>query len=455
MTELFANIGPLSTVARTVFVPAGQAVPVIVAVTEVNAPGGTTIVGGLSGSALVNSDGTAPPPIDGSVATVELHTPSMSDALVTSYANPTYQNPTFINPTFINPTFINPTFINPTFINPTFINPTFINPTFVNQPLATDVPWQVTNAGNVASGFNFGAIAASLPANASFQLIINRLYSTPGSNDCGLDQQFNADLQAVINNPVLQPASGGNPLSPDLTNATFALAAGDSALVTLRVFHDGTFDPSAVAARTVSQAANSDGSTSTARSAPAVSVPTGGVRVEATGPTGGVATFTATAEDATGSPLPVTCVPASGSQFAVGITAVACSATDPVSGKTSTASFSVTVRNTTPPVLTASASPNRLWPPNKAMTPVTVSGKVTTVSPATVRFSVWDEYGAVQPSGTVTLNADGTYSFTVLLQAWRAGTDSDGRHYIVTVTATDASGNVGSATATVVVSHNQ
>jgi hypothetical protein len=545
LTELFADVGPLSTVARTVFVPAGQTVPVVVAVTEVNAAGGTTVAGGLSGSALINSDGTAPPPIDGSVATVELHTPSLSDPLVTSYANPIYQNPTFINPTFINPTFINPTFINPTFINPTFINPTFINPTFINptfinptfinQPLATDLTWQVTNTGNVASGFNFGAIAASLPANATFQLIINRLYSTPGSSDCGLGQQFNADVQAVINNPVLQPVSAGNPLSPDVTNATFALAAGDNALVTLRVFHDGTFEPSAVAARTVSQAANSDGSVSAARSAPAIGVPAGGVRVEATGPTGGAATFTVTAEDATGSPLPVTCLPASGSVFPIGVSAVTCSATDPVASKTSTANFSVTVadttppvvtvpgpitasatspsgalvtytgvsaidlvdgtltpvcrpasgsgfpigtttvtctatdahgniglasftvtvRHTTPPVVTISASPNSLWPPNGKMVPVTICGTVTAALPVTVKYSVVDEYGSAQPSGSVTLNAKGAYSFTIKLEASRLGTDMDGRHYTVTVTATDSSGNVGSATATVVVPHNQ
>jgi HYR domain len=635
LTSLAANIGPLSTIARTVFVPATQAVPVVVAVTEVDSTG-ATLAGGLSGSALVNSDGTAPPPIDGSVATVELHTPLMSDPLVTSYANPVYQNPTFINPTFINPTFINPTFINPTFINPTFINPTFINPTFINptfinptfinptfinptfinQPVATDVTWQVTNTGNVASGFNFGAIAAWLPTNASFQLIINRLYSTPGSNNCGLGQQLNADLQAVINNPVLQSASGGNPLSPDVTNATFALAAGDSALVTLRVFHDGTFDPSAVAARTVSQAANSDGSVSAAPSAPAIHAPTGGVTVQATGPTGATATFTVTADSATGSSLPVTCLPASGALFAIGSTTVTCSATDPASSKTSTvsflvvvvdttppvvtvpgpitaeatsgagakvtftgvsatdivdgtiatvtcvppsgstfplgatsvtcsatdshgntgtASFTVTVRDTTPPVVTvpgpitaeatspagavvnysgvsavdlvdgsvpvtckpasgsvfpfgttvvtctatdahgntgsasftvkvqdttppavtATAAPNTLlWSPNKTMTPVVITGTVTDASPVTASFSVLDEYGTVQPSGTITLNANGSYSFTVYLQAWRAGTDSDGRLYVVTVTAKDAWGNVGSASTNVTVPHN-
>ena len=334
---------------------------------------------------------------------------------------------------------------------------------------------------------------------------------------------------------MLQSTSGGNPLSPDVTNATFALAAGDSALVTLRVFHDGTFDPSAVAAQTISQAANSDGSVSAATSGPAIHAPSAGARAEATGPTGAVVSFTVTSEGATGSSLPVTCLPASGSLFPIGSTTVTCSATDPTSSKTSTvgflvtvvdttppvvtvpgpitaqatssagavvtysgvtavdavdgtvaatcnpasgsvfpfgttvvtcsatdshgntgtASFTVKVQDTTPPAVTAAAAPNTLlWSPNKAMTPVVISGTVRDASPVTAAFSVRDEYGTVQPSGTITVNANGSYSFTVLLQAWRAGTDSNGRLYVVTVTARDAGGYVGSASATVVVPHN-
>ncbi len=162
------------TIARTVFVPAAQLAPVWVNVEEVDA-GGASVVGGLRGSALINSDSTAPSP-SGDIVNGEVYTPSISDAFVDTYENPTFINPTFINPTFINPTFINPTFINPTFINPTFINPTFINPTFINttylnptfinptfinptfinQPLVTDVSWQVTNSGNVAAKYNSG-----------------------------------------------------------------------------------------------------------------------------------------------------------------------------------------------------------------------------------------------------------------------------------------------------------
>jgi hypothetical protein len=428
--DLLADIAPLSTIARTVFVPASQLSPVIVGVTEVDASG-AVVAAGLTGSAVINSDGTAPPPIDGSVATVELHTPVISDPLVSSYANPLYQNPTFINPTFINPTFINPTFINPTFINPTFINPTFINPTFINptfinptfinQPLTTDVTWQVTNSGNVASGFNFGAILASVPTSASYQLIINRLYSTPGSTNCGLGQQFNANIQAVINNPVLRTATGGNPLAPDVTNATFALAAGDSALVTLRVVHDGSFNPSSVSAQTVSQAENSDKSSTTALSAPAIGVPIGGVKAEATGPAGAIVTFTVTAVDATNTPVPVACSPVSGAAFGIGTTPVTCTATD-AAGKTSSANFNVAVVDTTPPVLGV---------------PSAITAGATSAAGAVVTF-------ATSASDLI----DGALSVACVPASgstFAIGTAA------VSCTATDAHGNTGSANFSVTV----
>ncbi len=435
LAELFADIAPLSTVARTIFVPASQLVPVVVSVVEVDASG-APVAAGLTGSAVINSDGTAPPPIDGTVATVELHTPLISDALVSSYANPAYQtptfinptfinptfinptfiNPTFINPTFINPTFINPTFINPTFINPTFINPTFINPTFINQPMTTDLTWQVTNTGNVASGYNFSAVVASLPPGGIYQLIINRLYSTPGSSDCSLGRQFNANIQAVINNPVLQPATAGNPLAPDATNATFSLASGDSALVTLRVFHDGSFNPASATAETVSQAANSDGSASAAKAAPALGVPTGGVAAEATGPTGASVNFTVTAVDGANAPITASCSPASGSRFPIGTTTVTCTASDASIQKTTTASFVVTVGDHTPPAITVPG-------------PVTVEATGPTGAIVTFAASATD---AVDGSVAVTcLPASGS--------TFALGTAT------VTCSATDAHGNVGSA----------
>ncbi|MND07653.1 hypothetical protein D3C83_297820 [compost metagenome] len=61
----------------------------------------------------------------------------------------------------------------------------------------------------------------------------------------------------------------------------------------------------------------------------------------------------------------------------------------------------------------------------------------------------------MQPGGTVTVNADGTFSVTVSLEARRNGTDRDGRRYELVVTAVDNEGNTATASATTVVSHDR
>jgi hypothetical protein len=121
---------------------------------------------------------------------------------------------------------------------------------------------------------------------------------------------------------------------------------------------------------------------------------------------------------------------------------------------------SITVKiDTTPPVITASTNPSSLWPPNGKMVNVTVSGTITDatsgVNPSSAHFAIVDKYGSVQPSGNVTLAANGTYSFAISLQASRLGTDQNGRTYSITVTAQDNAGNQSSTATAVVVPHDQ
>jgi hypothetical protein len=130
-----------------------------------------------------------------------------------------------------------------------------------------------------------------------------------------------------------------------------------------------------------------------------------------------------------------------------------------VAGNSATSTVSGINIDKTPPVVTASANPATLWPPNGKMVTVTVSGTMSDnlsgINPSTPAFAVQDSYGLVQQSGPVSLTPNGTYSFTISLEARREGPDKNGRLYTIVVSAQDNAGNASSATTTVVVPHDQ
>ena len=89
--------------------------------------------------------------------------------------------------------------------------------------------------------------------------------------------------------------------------------------------------------------------------APVVTPPADAV-AEATSAAGAVVTYgSASALDTVDGVVAVGCSPASGSGFALGVTTVTCSATD-AAGNTGTATFDVTVRDTTAPIVTVPAN---------------------------------------------------------------------------------------------------
>ena len=87
--------------------------------------------------------------------------------------------------------------------------------------------------------------------------------------------------------------------------------------------------------------------------APAVTVPAS-IAKEATSAAGATATYSASASDKVDGSITATCEPASGSTFALGSTTVICSATDSA-GNTGTDSFTVTVSDTTAPIVNVPA----------------------------------------------------------------------------------------------------
>jgi hypothetical protein len=73
---------------------------------------------------------------------------------------------------------------------------------------------------------------------------------------------------------------------------------------------------------------------------------------------------------------------------------------------------------------------------------------------SSVIYAVVDEYQRVQPSGHIALNSAGQYAFTILLQASRLDSDTDGWKYVIQVSAIDNAGNRGVQPSSVIVPHN-
>ena len=107
--------------------------------------------------------------------------------------------------------------------------------------------------------------------------------------------------------------------------------------------------------------------------------------------------------------------------------------------------------DTTTPGVTANVSPGSA-PKNSNPVTITVSGHATdsvsgVETSGAVSFSVLDEYGVAQPSGPVTLQSNGNYSFTLTLPATKNTGDSSHK-YTITVVGTDRAGNTNSASDT-------
>ena len=112
-----------------------------------------------------------------------------------------------------------------------------------------------------------------------------------------------------------------------------------------------------------------------------------------------------------------------------------------------------------PPVVAiTSVSPTTLWPPNNKMVAVTVTGTVTDADSgvANAWIEVADEYGELDGTFPVTLDADGNFTLELSLMASRHGSDADGRTYVISLYAVDNEGNEADPdTATVTVPHDQ
>lgn len=157
------------------------------------------------------------------------------------------------------------------------------------------------------------------------------------------------------------------------------------------------------------------------------------------------------AATSTGSCGVLTSSPASGSFFPVGETTVTTTST---SGATST--FKVIVKDVQKPAVSnPMATPATLWPPNHSMQDVFVDYTATDNCPGTNCVLSVTSNEPVDGTGDGDTSPDWEIvdNHHVRLRAERAGKGSS-RIYTITVTCTDASGNVTTKSTTVTVPHN-
>ncbi|MGH2960560.1 MAG: HYR domain-containing protein, partial [Solirubrobacterales bacterium] len=148
------------------------------------------------------------------------------------------------------------------------------------------------------------------------------------------------------------------------------------------------------------------------------------ITADATGADGAIVGFGApSASDAVDGSVTVTCDPASGSTFELGVTTVTCSATD-AADNTATSTFTVAVEDTTDPTITG--------------TPEDITVEATSADGATVNYSAPSASDIVDGSVTPTCEP-------------ATGSTFELGETTVTCTATDAADNTASSTFTVTV----
>jgi YVTN family beta-propeller protein len=145
------------------------------------------------------------------------------------------------------------------------------------------------------------------------------------------------------------------------------------------------------------------------------------------------------------------CEPTSITSDTIGIT-LTCTATSV--GGTASKSFTIK-RDATPPTLTCSFSPNRLWPPDGSMISVHASVIVSDATSGPAGF-VLQAHTSNEPGeqSDITGFVVGTSSVDGLVRAQRLGTGT-GRIYTFTYRGTDMAGNVAACSPTILVPHDE
>lgn len=101
--------------------------------------------------------------------------------------------------------------------------------------------------------------------------------------------------------------------------------------------------------------------------------------------------------------------------------------------------------------------PQNIWPPNGKLANIAVTGTIVDSGSgvASASYVIADEYNEISYTGAISLSAEGNFYLSLPLDAYRKGSDTDGRAYYLRVTAIDKVGNASSASKEIKVLHDQ
>jgi hypothetical protein len=265
-----------SAAARTVYATSTDPhATITVEISEIDAPNGEEVDGGLHGLVLLNPDLENPELENPELENPELENPDLENAEVYNpdLENPDLENPELENPELENPDLenltietpdlenpdleniliANPDLENPDLENPDLENPELENPELENTDIEnvavggdgvlTDTTWNVTNIGNTTSAYNVNLFLnqAGVPGGFKTQLILHKTYRTPVvvPGGCTLAYHSTTVVSANVPSPsFILPTDGGVPdqNDPSEKNATLWLAPGEIGKITLRVY---------------------------------------------------------------------------------------------------------------------------------------------------------------------------------------------------------------------------
>ncbi len=196
--------------------------------------------------------------------------------------------------------------------------------------------------------------------SSGFRNSTSAMVSVVGSAGTGVSAAMAAPQPAGSSNPFTIPStfegSGSGTLAGQATGRVTLVAGATTGnrtgTVTFRVTGTKASNGSALTEDTVLSLSATVVACDT--TPPTLNLPAN-ITAEATGPTGRVVTFTATATDVAPASPAVSCAPTSGSTFPLGTTTATCTSTD-AAGNVATGSFTITIRDTTPPALSAPAN---------------------------------------------------------------------------------------------------